>query len=555
MTGTPTTFSYVTSEVGSPNTFLWSSAADWSTNALPTSGNNVFINSNLAGQVTLDDITNLTIRQLTIGSGAVVEIANGNSLAVLTNGNGAGVVELVGAGSAISAAGLAGITTGLSFDGVARTLAAGEQLVLSGLSLSLTDSGPVTGFAAGDKIDFRDFTSIAAPVLNGTTLTVSGATAGGAMTYTFSNFSIAGGAPLQTASDGAGGFVVEAICYTAGTHLLTTTGERAVEDLREGDEVLTLSGDSLTPAPVTWVGSLRVNLARHPRPEAAAPIRIRRGAFADNVPHRDLLLSPEHCVFVDGRLVAAKCLVNGATIVQDLDRPTVAYFHIETAPHSIVLAEGLPAETYLDTGNRAFFDNAGPAALLHPEFHVNAGLRCWETDACAPLATDPAELEPIWRRLADRAAALGLHRETPATTTDAAPRLLLGGREISPIEATASRAVFVLPAGATAATLVSRIGSPADHAPYLNDHRRLGLAVARIVLRTGAEARDIPLDHPALSLGWHPVERNGTDTWRWTDGRAQLPLGALSGPAVLELHLTGSMTYRPDDVTPERRAA
>ena len=73
----------------------------------------------------------------------------------------------------------------------------------------------------------------------------------------------------------------------------------------------------------------------------------------------------------------------------------------------------------------------------------------------------------------------------------------------------------------------------------------------RIVLRTGAEA----LDHPALSQGWHPIERNGADAWRWTEGRAHLPLGTLPGPAVLELHLTGAMTYRLEDPAPVRRAA
>jgi hypothetical protein len=551
---TNTTFTYAVNEGGS-NTYLWSagSGTNWVSGTLPVSSSIVNISADPvnAAAVTQEDIANLTIFELKVNN-ATVQITGGNILNVAASVSGTGVVDLIGANSgvAIISGALGGYSANLAFDGVARTLAQGELLNLEGTGNG-ADSGAVTGFAYGDQIRLGGFSSINSTTLVGSVLTIDGTTSGGgAGQFVFNNFATSG-SPVIAFS----GNTVEAICYAAGTRLLTPTGERAVEDLREGDEVLILAGDSLTPTPVTWVGSLRVNLARHPRPEVAAPIRIRRGAFADNVPHRDLLLSPEHCVFVDGRLVAAKCLVNGTTIVQDLDRPAVEYFHIETVSHSIVLAEGLPAETYLDTGNRAFFDNAGPALLLHPEFHVNAGLRCWETDACAPLATDPTELEPIWRRLADRAAALGLRRETPANTTDAAPRLLLGGREIAPIEATASRAVFVLPAGASAATLVSRIGSPADHAPYLNDHRRLGLAVTRIVLRTGAETRDIPLDHPSLSLGWHPVERNGTDTWRWTDGRAQLPLGALSAPAVLELYLTGSMTYRPDDRTPERRAA
>jgi Hint domain len=564
MPSTPTTFTYVSAaSTGSPE-FDWSSASNW-TNGEPSTGPthaSVYIPAGGSGATiysTVDDIPNLTIDQLEVASGAAVTITSGNTLTIggqiLPLGSGAGQVTL------------SGTNTSLVFQSNLPTPGSGPEvgISLAGTSDSLvfqnfyagSDNSVITGFGNGDKLDIQSFSSISSYSLNsGNTLTVTGVLAGTTYSYTarFTNFSTISGTTFTTITDGAGGTIIEAVCFAAGTRLFTPAGERAVEDLREGDEVLTLERDTLAPRPITWVGRMRVNLARHPRPEAAAPVRIRRGAFADNVPHRDLLLSPEHCVFVDGRLVAAKCLVNGLTIVQELDRPSIEYFHIETERHSVVLAEGLTAETYLDTGNRALFDNAGQALLLHPEFHINAGLRCWETHACAPLATDPAELEPIWRRLADRAAALGYVRTESPSTTEAAPRLLIDGREIAPLEVSAQRAVFLLPAGASEATLLSRIGSPADHAPYLNDHRRLGVAVSRIVLRDGAEDRVIPADHPALVHGWHPVERTPAESWRWTDGRARLPLPALSGPTVLELHLTGAVAYRLD-AEPARQAA
>lgn len=37
----------------------------------------------------------------------------------------------------------------------------------------------------------------------------------------------------------------------------------------------------------------------------------------------------------------------------------VTYIHVELPAHDVVLAEGLPAESYLDTGNRAGFVNGG----------------------------------------------------------------------------------------------------------------------------------------------------------------------------------------------------
>ena len=82
-------------------------------------------------------------------------------------------------------------------------------------------------------------------------------------------------------------------------------------------------------------------------------------AFADRVPCRDLLVSPDHGIFVDAKLICARQLVNGTTIVREAGLASVEYFHVELEAHAILLAEGLPAESYLDTGNRGFFRN-GP---------------------------------------------------------------------------------------------------------------------------------------------------------------------------------------------------
>jgi hypothetical protein len=44
----------------------------------------------------------------------------------------------------------------------------------------------------------------------------------------------------------------------------------------------------------------------------------------------------------------------------------VTYFHVELEKHDVVWAEGLPTETYLDTGDRACFANGGDVMTLHP---------------------------------------------------------------------------------------------------------------------------------------------------------------------------------------------
>jgi len=330
-------------------------------------------------------------------------------------------------------------------------------------------------------------------------------------------------------------------CFVSGTRIRTDRGEVAVEDIAVGDRVVTLQDGEEVLRTVTWVGHRCVDLATHNRPELAAPVRVRVGAFADGLPHRDLLVSPDHCLFVDDTLVPAKLLVNDMTIVNDRAIRTVTYHHVELEQHAVLLAEGLPAESYRDSGNRAFFDDA-VTTVLHPEFHVNAGHRCWE-GACEKLASDPADVEPLWHRLAARAEALGHVRPALQTTTDADLHVLADGRAIRPVAVTAGRHVFVLPAGATSVRLASRFTIPADIAPYGDDRRRLGVAVSRITMRSDAGDVEIPADHPTLTRGWHAAERRGAVLWRWTDGDAVLPAETTAGPVTLEVQVSSTATY------------
>jgi hypothetical protein len=330
------------------------------------------------------------------------------------------------------------------------------------------------------------------------------------------------------------------VCFAEGTRILTERGELPVEALTGDDIVITADQGA---QPIRWIGHRHLNLTTHPRPETVAPVRIRRAAFAENQPHRDLIVSPEHCLFVDGKLIPAKLLINGMTIVQERATHAVSYYHVELDRHAVLLAEGLPAESYLDTGNRAFFSNAGLALILHPEFHVNAGLNCWEQDACAPLAVAEAAVRPVWEGLATRAQAMGFVPPEILTTDEADLRLEAGGRTFRPVSSHANRFVFVLPEGVTTARIASRADTPAESTPWLNDWRRLGVAVSRIVVRGNTDYIDMPVDHPALAAGWHGVETEARSMWRWTDGNAALPIEAIQGPVIVELHVRQPGTY------------
>ena len=166
-------------------------------------------------------------------------------------------------------------------------------------------------------------------------------------------------------------------CFAAGTRILTASGEVPVEALRIGDHVATLHGHRLTP--IVWLGYRHIDCLRHPSPTDVWPVRVEAGAIANGVPHRVLLLSPEHAVLLHhdatSVLVPIRHLLNGTTIAQ-VPVPSITYWHVELASHDAIIAEGLAAESYLDTGNRADFANGGPAVTVHPTF---ADLVCAQT--------------------------------------------------------------------------------------------------------------------------------------------------------------------------------
>jgi hypothetical protein len=145
-----------------------------------------------------------------------------------------------------------------------------------------------------------------------------------------------------------------AMCLAEGTHVATPDGERPVESLAIGDVVLTTEGGV---RPVRWIGRQTIVTA-FADPLRSWPVRVSAGALGEGVPHRPLLLSPDHALLIDGLLVQAGALVNATTIVRVSDPPErFTYFHVELEDHALILAEGAPAETFVDTLTRRRFDN------------------------------------------------------------------------------------------------------------------------------------------------------------------------------------------------------
>jgi microcystin-dependent protein len=153
-------------------------------------------------------------------------------------------------------------------------------------------------------------------------------------------------------------------CFVTGTLILTDSGEVEVERLKVGDLVVTASGER---RPIKWIGRHKV-AARFADPLRSWPIRIRANALADGVPSRDLLLSADHAVLIDDILFQAGATVNGTSITRENIVPEAfTYYHVELDDHSLILAEGTQAETFIDNVDRMAFDNWPEYEALYPD--------------------------------------------------------------------------------------------------------------------------------------------------------------------------------------------
>ncbi|MDD2877775.1 MAG: Hint domain-containing protein [Acidiphilium sp.] len=342
---------------------------------------------------------------------------------------------------------------------------------------------------------------------------------------------------IKVTPDTHGG-IDQTVCFMKGTRLLGLHGDIAVEDMEPGDRLITNSG---AMRPVKWVGRRLIDATRHPRPDTVWPIRIEAGAIDHGLPERALYVSPDHALYLNGCLIPAKSLLNGHSVVQEA-RDRIMYFHVELESHDILLAESLPVESYLEIGNRNFYENGGGAMVLHPSrAPLEPTIR--DAKACAPFAVDGDAVAAVRARLLARLPQL---RQAPdcrlRAMTDQGPLA------VTLLDQMTYRIDLLRPLSNL--VLLSHAMVPAESDAGSRDRRRLGLDIAALEIEGSDGLRAIGLNDPMLRTGWHCEEK----THRWTNGEAQIPAALLEGghALIVRLHAPASGN---DDGSTERDAA
>ena len=142
-------------------------------------------------------------------------------------------------------------------------------------------------------------------------------------------------------------------CFTPGTLIATAKGERRVEDLAEGDRVITRDNGIQT---IRWAGAREMTGAEFEQAAHLKPVLIQQGALGGGLPERDMMVSPQHRMLVANDktalyfeerevLVAAKFLTDleGIDVV---DVSSTTYIHIMFDQHEVLLSDGTWTESF-----------------------------------------------------------------------------------------------------------------------------------------------------------------------------------------------------------------
>ncbi|MBK5934271.1 putative secreted protein (type I secretion substrate) [Rhodovulum imhoffii] len=146
---------------------------------------------------------------------------------------------------------------------------------------------------------------------------------------------------------------VNVVCFTEGTLILTSNGEKPVETLVVGDEVLTYNGHSkpLKAINIRRLGQLELG----DRPNLW-PVVIEKNALGSGIPHKRLRVSPQHRLLINSKiaqriagepaLVSAKKILGHPGTRQPRPPNGCTYIHLIFEEHEVIQANGCWSESF-----------------------------------------------------------------------------------------------------------------------------------------------------------------------------------------------------------------
>lgn len=146
----------------------------------------------------------------------------------------------------------------------------------------------------------------------------------------------------------------QAVCFAAGTEILTPNGVVKVEDLCVGDLVETLDQGE---QPIRWLEHTTLTAQSLADRPGQRPICIRAGALGAGRPAKDLVVSPMHRMLVrspivqrmfgaDEVLICAKQLLALDGVDYAPLSEGVVYYHVMLDQHGILIANGCESESF-----------------------------------------------------------------------------------------------------------------------------------------------------------------------------------------------------------------
>ena len=178
-------------------------------------------------------------------------------------------------------------------------------------------------------------------------------------------------------------------CFTPGTTIATAKGERLVEELVEGDRIITRDNGIQE---IAWVGHKEMTGKQLVQNPHLKPILIKAGALGNGLPERDMMVSPNHRVLVASELTqlyfeenevlaAAKHMV-GAEGIHAVDVMSTTYVHFMFERHEVVLSNGAWTESFQpgDYSLKGIGNSQRNEIMeLFPELNTKTGLEGYQS--------------------------------------------------------------------------------------------------------------------------------------------------------------------------------